>query len=79
VTERSVNHTTFVIERTYPAHPAKVFGAWADAAAKTTSAPTWLEKSDMRKLVLQVCDYSLDGIIGVAGRDHRSSWTGSSE
>ena len=32
--ERSVNHGTFNVERQYPAHPAKVFGAWADAAAK---------------------------------------------
>jgi uncharacterized protein YndB with AHSA1/START domain len=36
VTERSVNHATFVIERTYPAQPARVFAAWADPAAKDT-------------------------------------------
>jgi uncharacterized protein YndB with AHSA1/START domain len=42
VTERFVNHTTFVIERTYPAHPAKVFGAWADAAAKSV----WMDDPD---------------------------------
>jgi uncharacterized protein YndB with AHSA1/START domain len=34
MTERSVSHTTFVIERSYPAHPAKVFGAWTDGAAR---------------------------------------------
>jgi uncharacterized protein YndB with AHSA1/START domain len=31
---RSVTHATFVIERTYPAAPARVFAAWADPAAK---------------------------------------------
>jgi uncharacterized protein YndB with AHSA1/START domain len=44
VTERSVNHTTFVIERTYPARPAKVFAAWADAAAKTI----WMDDPDYK-------------------------------
>jgi uncharacterized protein YndB with AHSA1/START domain len=44
VTERSVNHATFVVERTYPAHPAKVFGAWADAAAKAV----WMDDPDFK-------------------------------
>src|SRR6266545_1222189 len=34
MTERSVTHATFVIERTYDASPARVFAAWADPAAK---------------------------------------------
>jgi uncharacterized protein YndB with AHSA1/START domain len=34
VTERSVTHDTFVLERSYPAAPARVFAAWADPAAK---------------------------------------------
>jgi len=42
MTERSVNHATFVIERTYPAHPAKVFAAWADSAAKDV----WMDDPD---------------------------------
>ncbi len=42
MTERSVNHATFVIERAYPAHPAKVFGAWADVAAKAV----WMDDPD---------------------------------
>jgi uncharacterized protein YndB with AHSA1/START domain len=33
-TERSTEHATFVIERTYDASPARVFAAWADPAAK---------------------------------------------
>ena len=34
MTERSVTHDTFVVERSYPASPARVFAAWADPAAK---------------------------------------------
>jgi uncharacterized protein YndB with AHSA1/START domain len=34
MTERSVTHATFVIERTYDASPARVFAAWANPATK---------------------------------------------
>jgi uncharacterized protein YndB with AHSA1/START domain len=34
MTERSVVHSTFVLERVYPAAPAKVYFALSDAAAK---------------------------------------------
>lgn len=34
MTERSVTHATFAVERTYDASPARVFAAWADPAAK---------------------------------------------
>ena len=34
MTERSVTHATFVIERVYDAAPEKVFAACADPAAK---------------------------------------------
>ena len=34
MTERSVTHAKFVVERTYDASPARVFAAWADPAAK---------------------------------------------
>jgi uncharacterized protein YndB with AHSA1/START domain len=34
MTERSVTHATFVVERTYAATPPRVFAAWADPAAK---------------------------------------------
>lgn len=34
MTERSVTHATFVIERTYDASPARIFRAWADPAIK---------------------------------------------
>jgi uncharacterized protein YndB with AHSA1/START domain len=35
MTERSVTHATFVIERTYSASPARVFAAWSDPAIKS--------------------------------------------
>ena len=35
MTDRSVTHATFVLEHLYPVPPARVFDAWADAAAKT--------------------------------------------
>ena len=34
MTERSVTHATFAVERRYDASPARVFAAWADPAAK---------------------------------------------
>lgn len=36
MTERSVTHATFVIERTYAATPARVFAAFASHAAKAS-------------------------------------------
>ena len=35
MSERSTEHATFVIDRTYPASPARVFNAFADPEAKT--------------------------------------------
>ena len=34
MSDRSVTHATFVIERRYPADRARVFKAWADPKAK---------------------------------------------
>jgi uncharacterized protein YndB with AHSA1/START domain len=34
MSDRSVTHATFSLERTYQASPARVFAAWADPAAK---------------------------------------------
>ena len=42
MTERSVTHATFVIERTYSAAPARVFHAFADPVAKAR----WFEGPD---------------------------------
>ena len=35
MTERSVTHATFSLERSYDAAPERVFAAWADASAKS--------------------------------------------
>lgn len=40
--ERSVQHTTFVIERTYSASPARVFAAWANPETKAQ----WFPKAE---------------------------------
>ncbi|MBO0780427.1 MAG: SRPBCC family protein, partial [Ktedonobacteraceae bacterium] len=40
--ERSIQHTTFTIERTYPVSPARAFAAWADPEAKAQ----WFPKAD---------------------------------
>ena len=48
MTQRSVAHATFVIDRTYDATPARVFAAWAsrDAKAKWFVGPDEWEKSN---------------------------------
>ena len=57
MTEPSVNHGTFTVEHRYPANPAKVFGAWADAAAKSI----WLDDPDYKSDGSQ---YALDFRVG---------------
>jgi uncharacterized protein YndB with AHSA1/START domain len=42
MTDRSVQHATFEIERSYGASPARVFAAWADPEAKAR----WFGPSD---------------------------------
>jgi|AntDryMetagUQ889_1029465.scaffolds.fasta_scaffold01925_3 uncharacterized protein YndB with AHSA1/START domain len=34
MSERDVTHSTFTLERVYPANRSRVFAAWADPAAK---------------------------------------------
>jgi uncharacterized protein YndB with AHSA1/START domain len=48
MTQRSVTHATFVLERIYPASPAQVFKAFADpkAKAKWFSGPDEWEKGE---------------------------------
>jgi uncharacterized protein YndB with AHSA1/START domain len=43
MTDRSVTHATFTIERSYPAAPARVFAAFADPAAKAI----WADSPDV--------------------------------
>ncbi|HEY7068569.1 MAG TPA: SRPBCC family protein [Acidimicrobiales bacterium] len=47
MTTRSVTHTTFVIERTYPVPPKRVFAAFADLELKQrwfTTPPDWVDR-----------------------------------
>jgi uncharacterized protein YndB with AHSA1/START domain len=57
MTERCVSHGTFVVERRYPAHPAKVFEAWADGAAKEI----WMDDPDYKS---DGSSYELDFRVG---------------
>jgi uncharacterized protein YndB with AHSA1/START domain len=59
VSDRSTAHSTFVVERTYEAEPARVFEAWSDPAAKTR----WFGPPQKPEGA-----YSLDFQIG--GREH---------
>jgi uncharacterized protein YndB with AHSA1/START domain len=56
MTEATVEHDTFVLERTYPATPARVFAAFADPAAKIV----WFTGSDD----FDASEYELDFRVG---------------
>jgi len=56
VTERSAEHATFVIDRSYDASPARVFAAWADQAAKSR----WFGAPDD----WETAEYALDFRVG---------------
>jgi uncharacterized protein YndB with AHSA1/START domain len=56
MTESSVEHDTFVLDRTYAAAPSRVFSAWADPAAKAV----WFTGSDD----FSTSDYELDFRVG---------------
>jgi uncharacterized protein YndB with AHSA1/START domain len=58
-TDRSTEHATFAIERTYDASPARVFAAWADPAAKAR----WFGPGELAQH-----GYALEFAIG--GREH---------
>ncbi|HEX2436258.1 MAG TPA: SRPBCC family protein [Solirubrobacterales bacterium] len=58
-TDRSVNHSTFVVERTFDAAPPRVFAAWADPEAKAR----WFGNPDQG-----VAEYELDFQVG--GREY---------
>ena len=62
MSERSTQHATFVIERTYPAPPARVFNAWAEPQAKAR----WFVGPDE----WEASDHELDFRVG--GREHVS-------
>lgn len=63
MTDRSVTHATFVIERTYDAPPGRVFAAFADPAAKSR----WFGDPEHSAST----EYTLD--FNVGGREHISA------
>jgi uncharacterized protein YndB with AHSA1/START domain len=50
MTERSVTHATFTLERTYEAPPSRVFAAWAEPEAKSR----WFGNDDEYELDFRV-------------------------
>ncbi len=58
MTERTVLHATFTLERSYPVAPARVFAAWADPAAKAR----WFAAGS---------EHALDFRVGGGERVHR--------
>ena len=60
---RTVVHDTFVIDRSYPASPARVFTAFADAATKKQ----WWDDDDIEKNAPHVIDFRVGGRESMAG------------
>jgi uncharacterized protein YndB with AHSA1/START domain len=60
---RTVVHDTFVIDRSYPAPPARVFGAFADPAAKNQ----WWTDDDIDQDAPHVIDFRVGGRETMAG------------
>ncbi len=63
MTERSVTHATFSIERVYPASPARVFAAWSSQAAKAR----WFVGPDEWKKSDHELDFRVGGRERVSG------------
>jgi len=63
MTERSVTHATFAIERNYDASPARVFAAWADPKAKAR----WFVGPDDWESSDHVLDFRVGGRESVSG------------
>jgi len=69
MTDRSVTHGAFTIERTYPVPPSQVFAAWADQAAKDrwfgSGDPDFLAVTDVYTLDFQPGGHErLEGSLG---------------
>jgi uncharacterized protein YndB with AHSA1/START domain len=57
MTNRTTQHTTFVIERSYAASPARLFGAWADPTAKAS----WFKSPDQWRTEQYELDFRVGG------------------
>lgn len=57
MTERSVSHATFIIERVYDAAPARVFKAFSDPAARDR----WFVKADGWPIAEYTFDFRVGG------------------
>jgi uncharacterized protein YndB with AHSA1/START domain len=57
MTDRSVTHATFVIERVYDASPARVFKAFSDPAARNR----WFVKADNWPIAEYTFDFRIGG------------------
>jgi uncharacterized protein YndB with AHSA1/START domain len=55
--ERSVTHSTFIIERSYPATPQRVFNAFSDPAKKRR----WFAEGEESKLEEYEADFRVGG------------------
>ena len=64
---RTVVHDTFVIDRSYPASPARVFTAFADPATKKQ----WWGDADIEQNAPHVIDFRVGGRETMAGDDAR--------
>jgi uncharacterized protein YndB with AHSA1/START domain len=64
MTGRTVTHATFVVERTYPASPARVFRAFADAEAKAR----WFNGGEAFEEEVREFDFRVGGSEYLAGR-----------
>jgi len=58
MSERTVTHSTYVIERNYPAAPERVFGAFADPAKKRR----WFAEGDELAVESFEMDFRVGGI-----------------
>lgn len=71
MTERSVVHATFVVERTYDASPKRVFSAWADPAIKSRWFGDPNDKSGKREFDFRVGGWERSGGKGPDGKEYR--------
>jgi uncharacterized protein YndB with AHSA1/START domain len=65
MTDRSVVHSTFSLERVYPTSPARVFAAWADPAAKAR----WFSPNGPHKLDFRVGGQEVNSARNPGGQD----------